>query len=166
MIASTRTYEYRFISHVKNLILLIEDDTDHAELITRIIGEQSIPNEILHFHDGQSALDYLFGGNRTGSSDPQLILLDVHLPGSNGIEILKTIKESDEWKTIPVVMLTTSSTQADMIRAYENHANSYVVKPLGCEEFKQLITVLCQYWLGSNRRPQIQARSSHIQTIT
>lgn len=157
MIVSTRTHEYCCISRVKNLILLIEDDIDHAELIMRSIEEQSIPNHILHFHDGQSALNYLFDRHQAGSSaldpGPQLILLDIHLPGSSGIEILKTIKESEELKTIPVVMLTTSASQADIVRAYENHANSYIVKPVGCEEFKQLIAVLCQYWLGSNTRP-------------
>ena len=168
MTVSTRTNEYRFISPVKNLILLIEDDIDHAELTMRILEEQSIPNQMLHFQDGQSALDFLFGRNPVDSlvSDPrpQLILLDVHLPGSNGIEILKAIKESDELKTIPVVMLTTSDTEAEMMRAYENHANSYIVKPVGYEEFKLLIAVLCQYWLGSNRRPQIQVRNSQIQS--
>ena len=151
--------EHGFANHMTNLIMLIEDDIDHAELIIRTTQGHPIPNQVRHFPEGQSALDYLF--RRDNFSDPvtsprpQLILLDVHLPGMDGIDILRAIKESDELKMISVVMLTTSATERDMTRAYCNHANSYLVKPVGCEEFKDLMDTLCFYWLGKNVSPKI-----------
>jgi CheY-like chemotaxis protein len=114
-----------------------------------------IPNRIIHFHDGQSALDYLFRRDGywdpTFSPRPQLILLDVHLPGRDGIDILRTIKASNELRMIPVVILTTSATEQDIASAYHNHANSYVTKAVGLEEFKELMDILCSYWLGRNQ---------------
>ena len=146
-------------NHVSNLILLIEDDIDHAELIIRIMKEHPIRNHVLHFHDGNSALDYLFRRNHfndSGSSPrPKVILLDMHLPGVDGIDILKTIKASDELKMIPVIMLTSSAAEMDITRAYCNHANSYLVKPMGWAEFKELMDKLCCYWLGNNMNPKV-----------
>jgi len=77
------------------------------------------------------------------------------MPGTDGIDILKTIKESDELKMIPVVMLTTSAAEKDVTCAYCNHANSYLVKPAGCKEFKELMDTLFFYWLGNNMSPKI-----------
>lgn len=147
------------ISHVTNLIMLIEDDMDLAELIIRTTNDHPIPNQVLHFSDGQTALDYLFCRNNfrdpVPNPRPQVILLDMHLPGTDGIDVLRTIKESDELKMIPVIKLTTSTAERDITRAYCNHANSYLVKPVGCEEFKELMHNLCFYWLGHNMRPKI-----------
>ena len=152
---STRNNGHKLISHVTNLIMLIEDDIDHAELIIRTTKEHPIPNHVRHFPDGQSALAYLFRrdnfGDPASSPRPRVILLDMHLPGRDGIDILRAIKESDELKMIPVIMLTTSATERDIARAYHAHANSYLVKLVGCEEFKALIDTLCLYWLGNNR---------------
>jgi len=137
-----------------NLIMLVEDDMDHAELVIRALTEHRITNCIRHFLDGKSALDYLF--RRNGYDDPamsprpRIILLDLHLPRVDGIEVLITIKASEELRVIPVVILTTSSAEKDIACAYSNHANSYLVKPLGCEEFLKLMENLCFYWLGSN----------------
>jgi len=146
---------HQLIHQSTNLIMLIEDDMDHTELIIRTSREHAIPNQIIHFHDGQSALDYLFRGNGycdpAFSPRPQLILLDVHLLGRDGIDILRTIKASDELRMIPVVMLTTSATEQDIMNAYRNHANSYVIKVVGFEEFKELMDILCSYWLGRNQ---------------
>lgn len=156
---STRNSEHGIIGNTASLIMLIEDDMDHAELIIRTTKEHPIPNEVRHFSEGRSALDYLFCHNNfrdvVSSSRPQIILLDVHLPGMDGIDILKTIKASDELRMIPVVMLTTSANESDITRAYYNHANSYLVKPVGCEEFKELMDTLCSYWLGNNMRSKI-----------
>ena len=128
---------------------------DHAELIIRTTEDHAIPNKVIHFHDGPSALDYLFRRNGycqpAMSPRPQLILLDVHLPGRDGIDILRTIKTSEELRMIPVVMLTTSATEQDITSAYHNHANSYVIKAVGYEEFKDLMGALCSYWLGKNQ---------------
>ena len=123
---STRKNVHGNSNHVINLIMLIEDDMDHAELIIRTTNDHPIPNQILHFPDGQSALDYLFRCNNFSdpvpSPRPNVILLDVHLPGIDGIEVLRTIKESDELKMIPLIMLTTSAGERDMTRAYSNQA--------------------------------------------
>jgi CheY-like chemotaxis protein len=139
--------------------MLIEDDMDHAELTVRAVQEYPAPSHIRHFSDGRLALDYLFRrehfSDPISSPRPQVILLDMHLPGVEGIDILRVIKASDELKMIPVVMLTTSANERDITRAYCNHANSYLIKPVGCEEFKELLGALCSYWLGNNRSPRV-----------
>jgi CheY-like chemotaxis protein len=140
------------------LIMLIEDNIDHAELVVRTLEEHMIPNKVRHFQDGQSALDYLFHqGEFTDVPDtqrPHVILLDLRLPRVDGIDVLKTIKESPELKSIPVVILTTSDTEKDVARAYHNHANSYLVKPAGFDDFKKLMDDLGFYWLGWNVSPE------------
>lgn len=156
---STCNNRYGFISQVTNLIMLIEDDVNHAELVIRTTREHPIPNQICHFSEGQSALDYLLRRNNfsdpISSPRPQVILLDMHLPGADGIDILRILKASKELRMIPVVMLTTSASETDIECAYYNHANSYLVKPVGCKEFKELMDTLCFYWLGSNTRPRM-----------
>ncbi|HEX2991264.1 MAG TPA: response regulator [Anaerolineales bacterium] len=136
------------------LVMLVEDNADHAELVIRTLEEHRIANRVHHFLDGQSALDYLF--QRGEYSDParavrpHMILLDLRLPRVDGIDVLRTIKEDDNLKTIPVVVLTTSEAEKDVAKAYYNHANSYLVKPVGFEEFRQLMDDLGFYWLGWN----------------
>ena len=142
------------------LVMLIEDNVDHAELVIRTLEQHRIPNRVRHFLDGQSALDYLF--RRAEFSDPEdsprphLILLDLRLPRVDGIDVLKTIKADATLKAIPVVVLTTSEAEKDVTRAYYNHANSYLVKPVGFEEFKRLMDDLGFYWLGWNTHPTIK----------
>ena len=92
-------------------------------------------------------------------------MLDIHLPGVDGIDILKVIKSSDELRMIPVVMLTTSASERDITTAYCNHANSYLIKPVGCEEFKELMDQLCLYWLGSNKGLEIEDAARRIHQI-
>jgi CheY-like chemotaxis protein len=139
------------------LVMLVEDNVDHAELVIRTLEEHRIANKVSHFLDGQSALDYLFQrgefSNQTDNPRPHVILLDLRLPRVDGIDVLKSIKESDELKSIPVVVLTTSEAEKDVARAYYNHANSYLVKPVGFEEFKKLMDDLGFYWLGWNTHP-------------
>jgi CheY-like chemotaxis protein len=150
----TRNNGHDFTVRLTNLIMLIEDNIDHAEIIIRTTEAHPIANEVRHFLDGQSALDYLFRRNSfsdpVSSPRPRVILLDMNLPGVDGIDILRAIKSSDELRMIPVVMLTTSASERDITRAYCNHANSYLVKPVGCEEFQQLMDHLCIFWLGHN----------------
>lgn len=142
------------------LVMLIEDNIDHAELVIRTLEEHRIANRVRHFADGQTALDYLF--RRGEFSDPEtsrrphIILLDLRLPRIDGVEVLQAIKNDDELKSIPVVILTTSEAEKDVIRAYMHHANSYLVKPVGFEEFKKLMDDLGFYWLGWNTHPQIK----------
>ncbi len=135
------------------LVMLVEDNVDHAELVIRTLEEHRIANRVRHFLDGQSALDYLFHrGEFAGQASirPHVILLDLRLPRVDGIDVLKAIKEDNELKTIPVVVLTTSEAEKDVARAYYNHANSYLVKPVGFEEFKKLMDDLGFYWLSWN----------------
>lgn len=139
------------------LVMLVEDNIDHAELVLRTLQEHRIANKVRHFLDGQSALDYLyrrgeFSGS-TGTERPQVILLDLRLPRVDGMEVLKTIKEDADLKSIPVVVLTTSEAEKDVARAYYNHANSYLVKPVGFEDFRKLMDDLGFYWLGWNTNP-------------
>lgn len=139
------------------LVMLVEDNIDHAELVLRTLEEHRIANRVRHFLDGQAALDYLYGrGQFVGSTNterPQLILLDLRLPRVDGMDVLKTIKEDPDLKSIPVVVLTTSEAEKDVARAYYNHANSYLVKPVGFEDFKKLMDDLGFYWLGWNTNP-------------
>ena len=127
--------------------LLVEDDPDHAHLITRIMKKNRVKNTIQWLQDGQAALDYLH--RRPPYEDrkqPDVILLDLQLPLVDGIEVLENIKQSEELRKIPVVMLTTSNVERDRLRAYSNHVNSYVVKPLDFDIFKSLINDMGFYW--------------------
>ena len=139
------------------LVMLVEDNIDHAELVVRTLEDHRIANKVRHFMDGQSALDYLYRrGEFYESSDaerPHVILLDLRLPRVDGMDVLKTIKEDQDLKSIPVVVLTTSEAEKDVARAYYNHANSYLVKPVGFEDFKKLMDDLGFYWLGWNTNP-------------
>jgi CheY-like chemotaxis protein len=140
------------------LVMLVEDNVDHAELVIRTLEEHRIANKVRHFLDGQSALDYLFQrGEYTDPAEcvrPHMILLDLRLPRVDGIDVLKTIKENDKLKSIPVVVLTTSEAEKDVTKAYNHHANSYLVKPVGFDEFKQLMDDLGFYWLSWNTTPK------------
>ena len=141
------------------LVMLVEDNADHAELVIRTLEDHRIANRIQHFADGQSALDCLFRrGNFAdplSSPRPHVILLDLRLPRVDGLEVLRIIKENDELKTIPVIVLTTSEAEKDVTRAYDNHVNSYLVKPVGFEEFSKLMNDLGFFWLGWNTHPRI-----------
>ncbi|HMC99701.1 MAG TPA: response regulator [Ferruginibacter sp.] len=139
------------------LVMLIEDNIDHAELVVRTLEDHLISNKVRHFLDGQSALDYLFRRGEFSEARetqrPHVILLDLRLPRVDGIDVLKAIKEDADLKSIPVVVLTTSEAEKDVAKAYYNHANSYLVKPVGFEDFKKLMDDLGFYWLGWNVNP-------------
>lgn len=140
------------------LVMLIEDNADHAELVIRSLENHSIPNKVVHFLDGQSALDFLFRrgehADKAAPPRPHIILLDLRLPKLDGIDVLRTVKENEDLKTIPVIVLTTSEAEKDVIRAYSNHANSYLVKPVGFDEFRRLMDYVGNYWLGWNIHPR------------
>jgi len=138
-------------------ILLVEDNEDHAELVIRGLRDQQVANTIHHVVDGEKALDYLF--NRGAYTDPgknpqpNLVLLDLRLPRVDGLEVLKTIKTTPELLRIPVVILTSSEAENDIIQSYDYHANSYLVKPLDFRTFTRLMKDLGFYWLGWNTKP-------------
>lgn len=142
------------------VILLAEDDPAHAEIVRRNMEKSRIANRLEHVADGQIALDYLY--RRGEFSDPAraprpgLILLDLRMPRIDGLEVLKTIKSDPDLARIPVVVLTTSSAEADMAKAYDHHANSYLVKPVDFSMFVSLMEVLGYYWLVCNKTPAPQ----------
>lgn len=140
-------------------VLLVEDNEDHAELVMRSLGEHHLVKQIFHLTDGQSALDYLLRRENYASPEqsprPDLILLDLRLPRMDGFEVLKTLKESETLRHIPIIVLTTSEAERDVARAYEYHANSYIVKPVGFEQFRGLMDDLSVYWLTRNTYLQL-----------
>ncbi len=139
------------------IILLVEDNPDHTELIMRNFTNHRVASRIYHVPDGEMALDYMFRrGNYSDpkkSPRPHVILLDLRLPKIDGQEVLKEITNSDELRSIPVVVLTTSTAESDVAMAYTNHANSYLVKPVDFEKFTQMMDDLGFYWLAWNRKP-------------
>jgi CheY-like chemotaxis protein len=145
-------------------ILLVEDNSAHAELILRCFENHRVANTIYHVFDGEAALNYLF--RRGTYADPQrsprphVILLDLRLPRVDGLEVLQQIKQSPDLRTIPVVILTTSEAEQDVTRAYEQHANSYLVKPVDFTKLTQLIDKLGFYWLSWNYSPLNTSKKS------
>ncbi len=139
-------------------ILLVEDDPAHAEIVRRNFEKSRIANHLIHVSDGQAALDYLYlrgpFSNPLQAPRPGLILLDLRLPKVDGLEVLKTIKADAALDQIPVVILTTSSAESDLARAYDCHANSYLVKPVDFTQFVELMEVLGYYWLVWNQYPK------------
>ena len=139
------------------VILLVEDEEAHAEIIRRNLEESRLGNNLIHLTDGQMALDYLYRRNDfldpATSPRPGLILLDLRLPKVDGLEVLKTLKTDDHLRSIPVVILTTSKAESDLVQAYEHHANSYLVKPVDFSKFTQLMETFGYYWLAWNQYP-------------
>lgn len=138
-------------------ILLVEDDDDHAELVTRSLAGNRVLNQIHRVADGEAALDFVFRRGDYADPDlsprPHVILLDLRLPRIDGLEVLRTIKESDDLRNIPVVVLTTSETEKDLTSAYDHHANSFLVKPVEFGKFAEMMQTLGFYWLAWNREP-------------
>jgi two-component system response regulator len=136
------------------VILLVEDNEAHVELMIRSMADLQVAHVIYHVPDGQQALDFLLHkGDYTDpgkSPRPDLVLLDLRIPRVDGLEVLKTIKESPGLKQIPVVVLTSSGAESDITRSYDYHANSYVIKPFGFKTFTTLMGDLGLYWLGLN----------------
>jgi CheY-like chemotaxis protein len=138
-------------------VLLVEDDPAHAEIVRRNFEDFRMANRLMHVSDGEEALDYLY--RRGAFSDPSrsprpgLILLDLRLPRIEGLEVLKIVKEDGDLCRIPVVILTTSAAESDMVRAYSCHANSYLVKPVDLPKFVEMMKMLGYYWLSWNEYP-------------
>lgn len=137
------------------IILLVEDNPDHTELIIRTLNDHRIPNRIIHVTDGESALDYLWRraqfADPATSPQPHIVLLDLQLPRLSGLEVLQEIKTSAETRHIPVVVVTTSSAERDLQAAYQRYANSYLVKPVDFQQFTRMLNDLGDYWLDWNQ---------------
>lgn len=140
-------------------LLLVEDNPDDEDLTLRALRRGGIANDVVVAHDGVEALDYLHGTGRHAGRDlsrmPAVVLLDLKLPRLSGIEVLKSIRGDARTRALPVVVLTSSSEDEDMIRSYENGANSYVRKPVNFAEFTKAVGELGMYWLLLNSLPRI-----------
>ena len=139
------------------IILLVEDNLPHAELVKRSLEAHEIANKIFHVSDGEAALAYLFRqgvyADPATSPRPHVVLLDLRLPKVSGLDVLRAIKTSNDLRTIPVVILTTSTAERDVVSAYTQHANSYLVKPVDFATFTRLMHDFGLYWLLWNYHP-------------
>jgi len=138
-------------------ILLVEDNPDDVDLTLRAFRKSKIANEIIIARDGVEALDYLFAtgqhAGRDNSSLPQLVLLDLKLPRLDGLQVLERIRANTKTKLLPVVILTSSTEQPDLVTGYSLGANSYIRKPVDFQEFLVAVRRLGLYWLLLNQPP-------------
>ena len=139
------------------MILVVEDNPDDEEMTLRSLSQAGLANDVQVVRDGVEALDFLFGtgayaGRDTGRM-PTVMLLDLKLPKLNGIDVLNRIRKDERSRNIPVVILTSSSEDEDMVRSYNSGANSYVRKPVDFEQFVEAVRQLGLYWLVLNEKP-------------
>lgn len=138
-------------------ILLVEDNPSDAELTLRAMKKNNLGNKVTHLKDGAEAIDYLFGQgqykNRDVQHQPKVILLDLKMPKVDGIEVLRKVKADDRTKSIPIVVLTSSSEDPDVKTCYNLGANSYIVKPVGFDNFTKTVAELGFYWVLMNQPP-------------
>jgi two-component system response regulator len=140
-----------------NVILLVEDNPDDAELTLRAFRKSKILNEIVVVSDGVEALDYLFGtgahAGRNAKSKPEVVLLDLKLPKIGGLEVLRRMRAEEQTRRIPVVVLTSSNEERDILSSYDLGANSFVRKPVDFAQFVEAAQQLGLYWLVRNQPP-------------
>lgn len=138
-------------------IVLIEDNATDAELFIRVLKKRGLADRLIWLKDGREALDFFFRqgayAGRDATSRPTVIFLDMRLPKVDGLDVLRTIKTEERLKTVPVVVLTSSTVNGDKEEAYKLGANSYVNKPVDFESFASVIEVVARYWLEVNSPP-------------
>ncbi len=137
---------------MKNIvdILLIEDNPDDAGLTIRTLKKNNLGNHLIHLEDGQDALDFIFNEeNRM----PKLILLDLKMPRVDGIEVLRKLKSDEKKRSIPVVVLTSSKEEKDIVEAYKLGVNAYIVKPVDFDQFVKAVTQVGLFWVVLNQPP-------------
>lgn len=141
-------------------ILLVEDNPDDEALTLRALKKNNIGNKIFVVRDGVEALDFLYCRNGYGDRDPreipQLILLDLKLPKMDGLEVLRRVRADERTRYIPIVMLTSSTEEQDLIEAYRGGVNSYMRKPVDFSQFVESVRQLGMYWLVLNEAPRNQ----------
>jgi two-component system response regulator len=141
-------------------ILLVEDDPRDARLTVRELESANLKNKIEVARDGEEALDFLFCrgaySHRSIGHPPALVLLDLKLPKVDGLQVLREIKESPETRSIPVVVLTSSREEKDMVQSYQLGVNSYIQKPVDFDQFRQTIKTMGLYWLVVNQPPPLK----------
>src|SRR5450755_841974 len=138
-------------------ILLVEDSLDDAELALHALRKENLANSIFIARDGEEALDFIFcRGNFSGRSfdhPPKLVLLDLKLPKVDGMEVLKAIKADSRTRTIPVVILTSSREERDLVSGYDFGVNSFIQKPVDFDQFRETVKSVGLYWMVTNRPP-------------
>jgi two-component system response regulator len=141
----------------RRIILLVEDNPDDEALTLRSLNKSNVVNEIVTARDGAEALDYLYGTGQFAGRDtkimPELVLLDLKLPKVDGLDVLRRIRKDDRTKLLPVVVLTSSDEEQDLVESYELGANSYVRKPVDFTQFAQAVIQLQLYWMVLNQPP-------------
>lgn len=145
-------------------ILLVEDNLEDAELTIHALRRGNLANTLLHVRDGEEALEFLFCAgafaHRSFEHPPKLILLDLKLPKVDGTEVLKRVKGDARTCTIPVVMMTSSREERDLLRSYNLGANSYIQKPVDFQRFLETVKTVGLYWLVINQPPVIAAQKA------
>ena len=141
-------------------ILLVEDNPRDAELALRALQKRHLANKVVHVQDGEEALNFLFAtgpyAGRDTSQHPKVVLLDLKMPKVDGLEVLRAIRSSERTKNIPVVVLTSSCQQRDIVESYHLGVNSYVVKPMEFDSFSAAVADLGCYWVLLNQAPDVQ----------
>jgi len=141
------------------LILVVEDNPDHLELTVLTLEQQGVDAEIVVAQDGAQALDFLFGqgsyAGRDTQRQPAFLLLDMKLPKLSGLDVLRSVRANPLTTMVPVIMLTSSSEQSDIVACYRAGANSFIRKPVDFGEFTKKLNLLQAYWLGVNEAPPV-----------
>lgn len=132
-------------------ILLVEDNADDAELTIRALKKYNLANNLLHLHDGEEALNFLFSSEHNAM--PKIILLDIKMPKVDGIEVLRKVKSDPYRKIIPIVVLTSSKEERDIIESYKLGVNAYIVKPVEFDKFVKAVSEIGFFWLILNQPP-------------
>ncbi|HEY4111101.1 response regulator [Puia sp.] len=148
------------LNHVE--VLLVEDNVHDAEMTIRALKKVNLANNLVHVKDGEEALEFIYArgrfADRPSGHLPKVILLDIKMPKVDGIEVLKQLKAGEISKSIPVVIMTSSKEEQDIISSYELGVNSYVVKPVDFEGFARAVSQLGMYWLLTNQAPLAQKK--------
>jgi two-component system, response regulator len=139
-------------------LLLVEDNPDDAGLVIRELKKNNLCNNLIHLHDGAEALDFLFVkgkyADRKIEDRPKVILLDLKMPKVDGLQVLRAIRGDERTKLIPVVMMTSSREERDVVESYRLGVNAYVVKPVGFDNFCRAVSELGMFWLLVNQPPK------------
>jgi two-component system, response regulator len=134
-------------------ILLVDDSMEDAEMAIRALKKSNLANNLLHLEDGEAALNYFYGEDKDQTNIPKIILLDLKMPKVDGIEVLRRLKGDEKFSRIPVVVMTSSKEEKDIVETYRLGVNAYIVKPVDVEKFIKAVTDVGFFWLVMNEVP-------------